>query len=47
MTVPVEGETIGMVYFGLGIEGVTALDACGNWKPGFGGMDLGKTRTRR
>jgi spermidine dehydrogenase len=29
-------------YFGLGIEGVTALDAWGNWNPGFGGMDLGE-----
>ncbi len=29
-------------YFGAGIEGTTALDAWGNWNPGFGGMDLGE-----
>jgi spermidine dehydrogenase len=29
-------------YFGMGIEGTTALDAWGNWNPGFGGMDLGE-----
>lgn len=29
-------------YFGIGIEGTTALDAWGNWNPGFGGMDLGE-----
>lgn len=29
-------------YFGMGIDGVTALDAWGNWNPGFGGMDLGE-----
>lgn len=29
-------------YFGMGIEGVTALDAWGNWNPGFDGMDLGE-----
>lgn len=28
-------------YFGMGVEGVTALDAWANWNPGFGGMDLG------
>lgn len=28
-------------YFGCGIDGVTALDAWGNYNPGFGGMDLG------
>jgi spermidine dehydrogenase len=28
-------------YFGCGIDGVTALDAWGNYDPGFGGMDLG------
>lgn len=28
-------------YFGMGIEGTTALDAWGNWNPGFDGMDLG------
>ncbi len=28
-------------YFGAGIEAVTALDAWGNWNPGFDGMDLG------
>lgn len=28
-------------YFGVGIEGTTALDARGNWNPGFGGMGLG------
>ena len=28
-------------YFGMGIEGTTALDAWGNWNPGFAGMDLG------
>ncbi len=29
-------------YFGIGIEGTTALDAWGNWNPGFSGMDLGE-----
>lgn len=29
-------------YFGMGIDGTTALDAWGNWNPGFGGMDLGE-----
>lgn len=28
-------------YFGIGIDGTTALDAWGNWNPGFDGMDLG------
>jgi spermidine dehydrogenase len=28
-------------YFGAGIDAVTALDARGNWNPGFDGMDLG------
>jgi spermidine dehydrogenase len=28
-------------YFGMGAEGTTALDAWGNWSPGFGGLDLG------
>jgi spermidine dehydrogenase len=28
-------------YFGVGIDAVTALDARGNWNPGFDGMDLG------
>ena len=28
-------------YFGCGIDGVTALDAWGNYDPGFDGMDLG------
>ncbi len=28
-------------YFGAGIDAVTALDARGNWDPGFDGMDLG------
>lgn len=28
-------------YFGMGIEGTTALDAWGNWNPGFDGLDLG------
>lgn len=28
-------------YFGMGIDGTTALDAWGNWNPGFDGMDLG------
>lgn len=28
-------------YFGVGIDGATAVDAWGNWNPGFGGMDLG------
>jgi spermidine dehydrogenase len=28
-------------YFGVGIDATTALDAWGNWDPGFGGMDLG------
>lgn len=30
-------------YFGVGIDAVTALDARGNWNPGFDGMDLGDT----
>lgn len=29
-------------YFGAGIDAVTALDAWGNWNPGFDGMDLGE-----
>jgi spermidine dehydrogenase len=29
-------------YFGVGIEATTALDAWGNWNPGFGGMELGE-----
>ena len=29
-------------YFGAGIDAVTALDAWGNWNPGFGGLDLGE-----
>lgn len=29
-------------YFGVGIDGTTALDAWGNWNPGFDGMDLGE-----
>ncbi|MCA0434232.1 MAG: NAD(P)/FAD-dependent oxidoreductase [Proteobacteria bacterium] len=28
-------------YFGVGIDATTALDAWGNWNPGFTGMDLG------
>ena len=28
-------------YFGIGIDGTTALDAWGNWNPGFEAMDLG------
>jgi len=28
-------------YFGCGVDGVTALDAWGNYDPGFDGMDLG------
>ena len=28
-------------YFGVGIDATTALDARGNWNPGFDGMDLG------
>ena len=28
-------------YFGIGIDGTTALDAWGNYDPGFTGMDLG------
>jgi spermidine dehydrogenase len=28
-------------YFGLGIDGTTALDAWGNYNPGFTGMELG------
>lgn len=28
-------------YFGVGIDAATALDARGNWNPGFDGMDLG------
>lgn len=30
-------------YFGVGIDAVTALDARGNWNPGFDGMDLGES----
>ena len=30
-------------YFGVGIDATTALDAWGNWNPGFDGMDLGET----
>jgi spermidine dehydrogenase len=30
-------------YFGVGIDATTALDARGNWNPGFDGMDLGET----
>ena len=30
-------------YFGVGIDATTALDARGNWNPGFDGMDLGDT----
>ncbi|MGL4320387.1 MAG: NAD(P)-binding protein [Paracoccaceae bacterium] len=30
-------------YFGAGIDAVTALDARGNWNPGFDGMGLGET----
>jgi spermidine dehydrogenase len=30
-------------YFGIGIDGVTAIDAWGNYDPGFTGMDLGET----
>lgn len=29
-------------YFGVGIDATTALDARGNWNPGFDGMDLGE-----
>ncbi len=29
-------------YFGVGIDATTALDAWGNWNPGFDGMDLGE-----
>lgn len=29
-------------YFGVGIDACTALDARGNWNPGFDGMDLGE-----
>jgi spermidine dehydrogenase len=30
-------------YFGVGIDATTALDARGNWNPGFDGMDLGES----
>jgi spermidine dehydrogenase len=30
-------------YFGVGIDATTALDARGNYNPGFDGMDLGDT----
>jgi spermidine dehydrogenase len=30
-------------YFGVGIDATTALDARGNWNPGFDGMNLGET----
>jgi spermidine dehydrogenase len=29
-------------YFGVGIDATTALDARGNWNPGFDGMNLGE-----
>jgi spermidine dehydrogenase len=29
-------------YFGIGIDGISALDAWGDWEPGFDGMDLGE-----
>ena len=29
-------------YFGVGIDAITALDAWGDWEPGFDGMDLGE-----
>ncbi|HZY66978.1 MAG TPA: NAD(P)-binding protein [Devosia sp.] len=29
-------------YLGVGIDATTALDAWGNWNPGFDGMDLGE-----
>jgi spermidine dehydrogenase len=29
-------------YFGVGIDATTALDAWGNWNPGFDGLDLGE-----
>ncbi|MGV3489819.1 MAG: NAD(P)-binding protein [Devosia sp.] len=29
-------------YFGVGIAATTALDAWGNWNPGFDGMELGE-----
>lgn len=32
-------STVG--YFGVGIDAVSALDACANGNPGFGGMQLG------
>jgi spermidine dehydrogenase len=33
-------------YFGVGIDATTALDARGNWNPGFDGMDLGESVSR-
>lgn len=33
-------------YFGVGIDATTALDAWGNWNPGFDGMDLGEVPYR-
>lgn len=33
-------------YFGIGIDGVSALDAWGDWEPGFDGMDLGEAPHR-
>jgi len=35
-----QNSTVG--YFGVGIDAATALDARGNWNPGFDGMDLGE-----
>ena len=31
-------------YFGVGIDGCTALDAWANWNPGFAGMDWARSR---
>ncbi|HTN95702.1 MAG TPA: NAD(P)-binding protein [Nordella sp.] len=33
-------------YLGVGIDGITALDAWGDWEPGFDGMDLGDAPDR-
>jgi spermidine dehydrogenase len=33
-------------YFGIGADAITALDAWGNWAPGFDGMNLGDAPQR-
>ncbi len=40
-----QGSTQG--YFGVGIDACSAIDARGNWNPGFDGMDLGDFTPRQ